>query len=105
MSRVFAYHRGTHSVSDWNGHEDYPSVWVMIIDDDAGETLAEFRISYDRDATGLVLEAFDDAWPIFAEYPELGPALGKLGSDPTLDQFVALLERLGAVSAAVTPSD
>lgn len=102
MSRALTYLRGTRTASDWNNHQDYACVWITIVDEEVGETLAEFQVYYDNDARGLCLEAFDDAWPIFAEYPTLAPELGKLDCDPTLDHVVALLERLGAAVKAAS---
>ncbi len=52
---------------------------------------------------GLRVEIFDDAWPAFAQVPELFAALAAAGT-PTLNDVTVLLDRLGAVDETARTS-
>ncbi len=51
----------------------------------------------------LRVEIFDDAWPAFAQVPELFAALAAAGQ-PTLNDVTVLLDRLGAVDETARTS-
>lgn len=64
----------------------------------------EFMITeHDLRGPALRVGVFDDAWDAFTQMPELFTALAELGPRVTLDQVVALLNRLGFTDR--TPRD
>lgn len=49
----------------------------------------------------VLLEVFDESWPLFTQVPDLFSGFAELGKDPSLDEIAELLDAVGFTD--VTP--